>query len=73
MLPSAHALKGFCFAQMLASGVLARALSRMRAAGAGSAHSLASSIVLSVFFIVSFVFVSIIVIIISEHTVQWWW
>ena len=58
---------------MLASDVLAHVLSRMRAAGAGSAHSLASSIVFSVFFIVSFVFVSIIVIIISEHTVQWWW
>ena len=57
---------------MLASGVLAHVLSRMRAAGAGSAHSLASSIVFSVFFILSLVFISL-VIIISEHTVQWWW
>ena len=40
----------------------------MRAAGAGGAHSLASSIVFSVFCIVSLVFISL-VIIISEHTV----
>ena len=53
---------------MLASGVLARAFSRMRAADAGRAHSLASCIVFSVFCIVSFVSISL-VIIISEHTV----
>ena len=40
----------------------------MRAADAGRAHSLASSIVFSVFCIVSFVSISL-VIMISEHTV----
>ena len=49
-------------------GVLARAIWRMRAADASGTHSLTSSIVSSVFFIVSFVFISL-VIIISEHTV----
>ena len=47
---------------MLSRGVLASAPLRMGGAGTSGAHSLASSIVFLVIFIVSFVFVSIIVI-----------
>ena len=47
---------------MLSRGVLASAPLRMGGAGTSGAHSLASSIVSLVIFIVSFVFVSIIVI-----------
>ena len=61
--------KGFAMVGCLrAACSLASAFSRMRAADAGRAHSLASCIVFSVFCIVSFVSISL-VIIISEHTV----
>ena len=46
---------------------IARAVWRMGGAGTSGAHSLASSVVSLVFFIVSFVFISFIVII-SLHT-----
>ena len=52
---------------MLSRGVLASAPLRMGGAGTSGAHSLASSVVSLVFFIVSFVFISFIVII-SLHT-----
>ena len=52
---------------MLSRGVLASAPLRMGGAGTSGAHSLASSIVSLVFFIVSFVFISFMVII-SLHT-----
>ena len=51
---------------VLARGVLASAPLRMGGAGTSGAHSLASSIVFLVFFIVSFVFISFIVFI-SVH------
>ena len=54
---------------MLSRGVLASAPVRMGGAGASGTHSLASSTVFSLFFMVSFVFVSIIVIV-SLRTVQ---
>ena len=54
---------------VLSRGVLASAPVRMGGAGASGTHSLASSIVFSLFFMVSFVFVSIIVIV-SLRTVQ---
>ena len=54
---------------MLSRGVLASALLRMGGAGTSGTHSLASAIVSLVFFIVSFVFISFIVII-SLHTVR---
>ena len=46
---------------MLSRGVLASAPLRMGDAGTSGAHSLASSVVSLVFFIVSFVFISFIV------------
>ena len=52
---------------VLSRGVLASAPLRMGGAGTSGAHSLASSIVFLVFLIVSFVFISFIVII-SLHT-----
>ena len=52
---------------MLSRGVLASAPLRMGGAGTSSAHSLASSIVYLGFFIVSFIFISFIVIM-SLHT-----
>ena len=52
---------------MLSRGVLASAPLRTGGAGTSGTHSLASSIVSLVFFIVSFVFISFIVII-SLHT-----
>ncbi len=48
---------------MLSRGVLASAPLRMGGAGTSGAYSLASSIASLVFFIVSFVFISLIVII----------
>ena len=54
-------------ARLNKGGGLASAPVRMGGAGASGAYSLASSIVSLVFFIVSFVFISL-VIIISEHT-----
>ena len=47
---------------MLSRGVLASAPLRMGGTGTSGAHSLASSIVSLVFFVVSFVFISLIVI-----------
>ena len=63
--------KGFAMVGCLrAACSLASAISCMRAAGAGRAHSLASSIVFSFFCIVSLVSIYIsLVIMISEHTV----
>ena len=52
---------------MNSRGALASAPVRMGGAGTSGTHSFASSIVFSVFFIVSFVFISFIVII-SLHT-----
>ena len=52
---------------MLSRGVLESAPLRMSGAGTSDAHSLASSIVSLVFLIVSFVFISFIVIV-SLHT-----
>ena len=53
---------------MLSRGVLASAPLRMGGAGTSGAHSLASSIVSLVFLIVSFIFISFVVIM-SVHTV----
>ena len=52
---------------MLSRGVLASAPLRMGGAGTSGAHSLASSIVSLVFFVVSLVVISLVVII-SVHT-----
>ena len=62
--------RGVCSGEarlVLSRGVLARAFQRMRAAGAGGTHSLASPIVFSLFCFVSFEFISFVIIMSVHH------